>query len=445
MTASSISAGVAPSAGRVHIIGAGMAGLAAAVRLRHLGPRVTVYETAPRAGGRCRSFTDTTLDAVIDNGNHLLLSGNHAAMMYLRACGAEGRLVGPATTAFAFVEIGTRQRWSVRPGRGAVPWWILDARRRVPGTTIADYWSIVRLLRAGPNSTIGDCVNPANALYRRFWEPLTLAVLNTAPEQASAALMRAVLQETIAKGAAACRPLVARTSLADTFVDPAMATLEKSGVRVRLSARVRSVSMNGTAVDNLAMEDEIVPVGAGDVVILAVPAWIAETLIAGLTVPPPGEPIVNVHYRLAEPHRPAGTVEIVGVVGGLSQWVFVRGDIASVTISAAGAVEALPAESIIDRCWPEVAIALGLGVRAVPPARVIKERRATPAQTPAAVALRPAAVTGYDNLLLAGDWTATGLPATIEAAVRSGFAAADLVTARLGTPTAASNTIRGAA
>jgi squalene-associated FAD-dependent desaturase len=414
---------------RVHVIGAGMAGLAAAMRLRHLGARVTVYEAAPRAGGRCRSFVDPQLGTVIDNGNHLLLSGNHAVMAYLAECGASDRVSGPATAAFPFVDLTTAERWSVRPGKGAVPWWILSRDRRIPGTTIADYRSVLRLLRASSHATVDECVDPGGVLYRRFWEPLTLAVLNTAPDQGSAALMRAVLLETVAKGAAACRPLIARTSLADALVDPAVAVLQTSGVRFRFGARVRGIELSQGAVRALDVDDAPTDVGRDDLVILTAPAWVAETLIAGLKVPPPGEAIVNVHYRLPTAHT--GDARIVGVVGGLSQWVFLRGETASVTISAAGAVEDMAAEETAARCWPEVAAALGLAASPMPPARVVKERRATPAQTPAAVALRPQTTTAYDNLLLAGDWTATGLPATIEAAVRSGFAAAALVSARL--------------
>jgi squalene-associated FAD-dependent desaturase len=383
---------------------------------------MTVYEAAPRAGGRCRSFHDAQLDTTIDNGNHLLLSGNHAAMDYLRDCGASDRVAGPPTAEFHFVDIATGQRWSVRPGRGAVPWWILDGRRRVPGTNIADYWSVVRLLRAANDATVSQCVDPASVLYRRFWEPLTLAVLNATPETGAAALMRAVLQETVARGADACRPLVARTSLADALVDPAVATLARAGIDVRTGQRLRAMEYDD-AVARLVFDDATVAVAPTDTVVLAVPAWIAETLVPGLVVPPPGEPIVNVHYLLSPSLRRPG-VAIMGVVGGLTQWVFMRGDIASVTISAAGAVESQDAEDIAARCWPEVAAALNLGAAPLPAYRVIKERRATPAQTPAAVARRPGPATRYDNLLLAGDWTATGLPATIEAAIRSGFTAA---------------------
>jgi hypothetical protein len=152
-------------------------------------------------------------------------------------------------------------------------------------------------------------------------------------------------------------------------------------------------------------------------------------LVPSLTVPPPGAPIVNVHYRLPEP--PSQGPQMIGMIGGLSQWVFRRDGIASVTISGATAEAELPAEEISARCWPEVVAALGLSATAEPPSRVIKERRATPAQTPAAVAARPGATTAIDNLWLAGDWTDTGLPATIEAAVRSGFTAARLVEQRL--------------
>src|SRR5262249_51138766 len=120
-----------------------------------------------------------------------------------------------------------------------------------------------------------------------------------------------------------------------------------------------------------------------------------------------------------------GDVRIVGVVGGVAQWVFARGEIASVTISAASDLADTPAEEIAARCWPDVASALDLGDMPLPPARGVRAKRATSAQTPAAARLRPKARTGIANLVLAGDWTDTGLPATIEGAVRSGFTAAD--------------------
>ena len=417
----------------VHIIGAGMAGLAAAVRLRHLGQRLTVYEAAPRAGGRCRSYHDPQLDCVIDNGNHLLMSGNTSAMEYLYEIGARDKLAGPTDAAFPFIDVTTGRRWTVQPGKGAVPWWILNATRRVPDTKISDYFSVLKLLGAGPEDTVADRIGTAGTLYRNFWEPLTVGAINTAPEQAAAVLMGPVLRETFLRGAEACKPLIARVSLADALIDPALAKLKDSGVAVHFGTRIRAITTNGH-VTAFETDNNTVAVSSNDIVILAVPPWIAETLLHNVKVPPAGEPIVNVHYRLPHSVTAEGEVRIVGVVGGLAQWVFARGDLASVTISAAAAVVDNAAEDIARDCWRDVALALDLKDMPEPRSRVVKERRATFAQTPQTQGLRPSPVTSYPNLLLAGDWTATGLPATIEGALRSGFKAAALAAQRITAP-----------
>ena len=119
-----------------------------------------------------------------------------------------------------------------------------------------------------------------------------------------------------------------------------------------------------------------------------------------------------------------GDSAILGVIGGTAQWIFSRGDIASVTVSAAGALAERPAAEIAALIWSDVSRALDYRPAAMPAVRIVKEKRATFAQVPAALPLRPPAETGLRNLFLAGDWTATGLPATIEGAIRSGVTAA---------------------
>lgn len=418
---------------RIHVIGAGLAGLAAAVRAARAGAAVTVHEAAGRAGGRCRSFYDETLGCVIDNGNHLLLSGNRSALAYLAEIGAQDRLAGPSGAAFPFVDLESGERWQVEPGPGLLPLWVFDRRRRVAGTTAAAYLSALQMLFARPGRTVADVLDTASPLYRRFWEPLVVAVLNAAPERASVCLMKPVLLEAFARGGRHCRPLVARESLADSFVDPAVQTLSGLGAEIRFKSRITGLVRGAGRIAALETGTGRIALGADDRVILAAPPWIARQLYAPIQTPAEGEAIVNVHYRL--PRAPFDeSVRIIGLVGGLAQWVFVRGAVASVTISAADAVAARRGRDIASACWEEVAQALELVPEPPPPARVIKEKRATFSAEPAEAARRPKPLTADDNLILAGDWTATGLPATIEGAIRSGRRAARLALSRRGRP-----------
>lgn len=410
---------------RTHIIGAGLAGLSAAVRLAEAGHRVALYEAGPQAGGRCRSYYDDTLGRRIDNGNHLLLSGNRSALGYLKTIGAADSLAGPAEARFPFIDLGTGERWTVAPGEGRIPWWLLDPARRVAGTRLRDYWGGLRFARARAADTVEALVGRPALLYRRFWEPLAVAALNTAASEGAAALLWPVLKETFGRGAAACRPLTAREGLSESFVDPALAWLKLRGGRLFTGCRVRAITFEGDRATGLALADGPAALEPGDSLVVAVPPWVAEGLLPGITVPTEHRPIVNGHFLLDGP--PVEGVEIQGVIGGTAEWIFRRGGMASVTVSAATRLAEREAEAIAPVLWADVAAALGRPRQPMPPWRIVKEKRATFAQTPAQVALRPRARTRWRNLVLAGDWTDTGLPATIEGAIRSGETAARCV------------------
>ena len=226
----------------MHVVGAGLAGLAAAVALADTGRCVIIYEAAPHAGGRCRSYFDAELGYRIDNGNHLLLAGNQAALDYLGRIGACDSLEGPPEAVFPFVDAATGERWTVRPNSGALPWWVLSAKRRVPHTRARDYLAALALRRADPSATIAAVLDPRQELFGRLWEPLAVAALNTGAEQGSATLFWRMLAETLGRGGAACRPLLPRVGLSESFVEPALARLRAKGAEIRFGARLRALT-----------------------------------------------------------------------------------------------------------------------------------------------------------------------------------------------------------
>jgi hydroxysqualene dehydroxylase len=417
----------ASRAGECHVVGAGLAGLAAATALAEAGCRVRLYEASAHAGGRCRSYFDAELGCRIDNGNHLLLSGNRAALTYLERIGATGTLAGPDAAIFCFVDAASGERWILRPNRGPLPWWIISGARRVPGSVAADYLAALGLRRAAAAATVAEILDPRRPLFRRLWQPLAVAALNTASEAASARLFRQVLGETLGRGAAACRPLVPQDGLSETFVDPALAQLRNRRAEIRFGARLRGIALGAGEVQALAFDDAVVELGPADTAILAVPAAVAARLVPRLVVPDVAAPIVNAHFRRAAPD---GAPLFVGIVGGMAQWVFRKREVLSVTVSAADDLVELPAAELCEQLWRDTALAYRLPAEPMPPARVVKERRATFRASPEQLLRRPPPVTPWRNLFLAGDYTDTGLPATIEGAIRSGFAAARLGLAR---------------
>ena len=413
----------------IHIVGAGLAGLAAAVSLIGCGRHLFLYESAPQAGGRCRSFYDHSLGRQLDNGNHLMMSANRAALAYLDRIGARDQLIAPEFAAYPFVDLESGARWVLRPNRGPLPWWVLMPSRRVAGSRLADYWSGVKLLTAPPGATVADCIPAGHPLYRRFWEPLTLAALNCPPEEAAAAPLKAVLLETFAKGADFCRPLIARDGLGDTLIAPALDLLARQGIRPFFGQRLRALRIDGQRITGLDFGTSMETIGADDAVVLALPPSMVAGLLPGLVVPEDGHVIVNAHFRLDRPPSPLPLgLPFLGVVGGDAHWIFLRDDVVSVTVSGAGALAERPSDEIAARLWRDITRALDLEGVSQPPGRIIKEKRATFVQTPANQRRRPAAATRWSNLFLAGDWTATGLPCTIEGAIRSGNAAAAAAT-----------------
>ncbi|HUF57046.1 MAG TPA: hydroxysqualene dehydroxylase HpnE [Thermohalobaculum sp.] len=422
----------------VHVVGAGLAGLSTALHLASRGVRVRLHEASGHAGGRCRSYDDARLGRRIDNGNHLVLSGNRSTRAYMALAGSPDAMRAAEEAAFPFVDLAAGERWTVRLNRGRLPWWIASPARRTPGTSARDHLGALRLARARPEQTVAQAIPGRGPIWQRFWEPLTLAILNDRPERGSARLLWRVFAETVARGGAHCRPMVAPDGLGAALVDPALARLGELGAAVRLGRPLRALERSEGRVAVLVFDGERIALGPADRVVLALPPSRLSPLMPELDLPDDAHPILNLHVRVEDAPALVHAPPLTGVLGARAQWVFVRRDVVSITVSAP---DRQPADEearreLVDRLWAETKAALGLGGARMAAHRLLVEKRATFDQSPAALLRRPRPQTALGNLILAGDVTDTGLPATIEGAIRSGETAA-----RLAAPDAAGRSL----
>jgi hypothetical protein len=342
----------------------------------------------------------------MDNGTHLVLGCNRAVFAYLQRIGAVDRLrcIG---SCFPMVDLDSGARFVV--GNGWPQW---------PGVTSgALLRSVLKMLGAREAATVAEACGMNERLLRIFWRPLCVAILNTAPEQAALGLLRRTLWEMLRAGRRGRSSWLPVRSLSDTFIDPAATALRQQGAHLRLGMRLKAVAGNGR-LEELVFATETVPLRSGDQVILALPPQALGGITGGPDVPDAlktASAIANLHFHVPQlPETPA----LCGLVGGLSDWVFRKGDVLAVTISAA---DGPPLEGLAERVWHEVVTALNLPPLPLPPHRVVIEKRSTPLQTPAFARTRPrpGRTAQAENLWLVGDWTGTGIPCTIESALSS--------------------------
>lgn len=423
----------------IHIIGGGMAGLSAAVALSSRSDsQVILYEGGRSFGGRARSFYDAKLDRLIDNGNHLILSGNEAIFDYLGRIGAVETLTGPKEPLFPFFDLETDKRWDLALSKGRIPWWLFQKDARVPDVRLPELLALWKLLKAKNWQTVADCL--VNGQFaRRLLIPFAISALNTACETGSALLLGSVIRQSLSKGGNACIPCFPEEGLSETFVDPALSLIQVQGGKIHTTSRLSEIHAQDGKVDYLVINNEKIEIEPEDKVILAVSPHVAQQLLAPvlpeIQIPDRFESILNLHYRIENIPYFRGSVQkagFIGVIGGISEWIFVKKGVISVTISAANRFTGSDPENIAQLVWREIGSVLNRELleplpSEVPVYRLLWEKRATFEATPEQNARRSSCYTPYRNLFLAGDWTATGLPSTLEGAIRSGFKAAQAI------------------
>lgn len=263
----------------LHIIGAGMAGLACAVQALRDGWRVTIHESAPRAGGRCRSYYDAPLDRQLDNGSHLMLSANTETRRLLRITGGWDKVAEVRPARFTFHDLRDGSTFSLRPNGGPLPWWIFSSDRRAPGSSATDHLrALWRLFRAPKGTTVADAL--AGPLYDRVWHPIAEAVMNTAPSEACAASFRAVVRDSLLRGELACRPWLFPEGLNAALITPTLIWLTGKGADVRLANPIKGIRCDVRRITALQTRSGVIGIDPGDIVVSALPVLAARKLIA---------------------------------------------------------------------------------------------------------------------------------------------------------------------
>jgi len=429
------------------IIGAGWAGLAAAARAITDGHNVIVLEERPYIGGRARSFVDATTGETIDNGQHLLMGCYREVLRMLNVAGTTHLLAQQKALRVEFKDISGEHATldaSILQGKAGVALGIL----RLRGLSLAERLGILRVsLRimrgkaSGNGQTCGEFLRneaqSARAILR-FWEPVILATLNASVDVAAASLLVTVMKLAFFGGSLAdSTMLIPRCGLAE-LVHPLSEVIQTTGGSILTSMSAEEIVVaNGVATAVRLQNGTLQPCSN---VIIAVPPYALARLLKPEVVPQVCtslrySPIVSVYLWFNQQIESAGFMSMLGTT---TQWVFnrrvlARADAAverafpghlALTVSAGDEIVSMDGFQIVERCMQELhAILPGMQQAELLHHVVIKEKRATPCITPQVEAMREAVPLPYANVALAGDWTGTGLPATLEGAARSGVAA----------------------
>lgn len=429
------------------VIGGGCAGLAAATSLAERGRRVLVLEARPALGGRATAFTDPATGERVDNGQHVLLGCYRDTFRFLDRIGARAHVHLQERLAVDMIDRQGRPSRLACPSLpppfnllgGLLTWDALTWRDRVAAMRIG------RGFTPRQNETVRQWLvrrHQTPRLIEMLWEPLAVAALNQSIDEASAAPFARVLEEMLAGDSRAASIALPLKPLDEMYALPAREYIEHRGgeVRTNAPARIQFVDIRGAGLDGSPAQ----VIGRHEtftapVIICAAP-WFALSEV--FVDPPP-----SLRATLDAADRTAASAiltvnlwfdrvvtehPLVGLPGRTMQWVFDKRRVfgeqtshLSLVSSGAEKVVSLTNEALIDLAVGDVKAAIPAArAAAIRRAVVVREKRATfsvaPGQPP-----RPGVQTTIPGLFLAGDWIDTGLPATIEAAVRSGHMAAD--------------------
>ena len=430
----------------VLVIGGGISGLSASVLLAERGYKVTLTEASPKLGGRAYSFFDKNMNTVVDNGQHILASWYHNTFKFLKIIGSFGKITFQKNLDIVFAD-NQSVKYRLKTSNLPPPLHLAGGIMKFKALDLKDKLSLIRLVNTIKKNRIqavklenmnvdelfnstGQTENAVNF----FWKPFIIAVFNAEPENTSAAMFAEIIKiGFIQKGGSEL--VLPNDFLNKILAEPAESYLHGKNADVILNKKASKINFEDNRITSIIYEDNA-EIKTDFYICTA--AFYDFIKIGGYnnlydnTVNPENlksSPIVNIHLKFESNISNIFTEGFIGLLNTSAQWVFKPAkDQLCVVISSAYKTAEMDKDEILKHtieelysCIPELKPVKILS------SRVIKEMRATFIPDCSADKNRPGNATKFSNFFIAGDWTDTGLPATIEGAVKSAVNCVELI------------------
>lgn len=418
------------------VVGGGFAGLSSAAFLSSNGHNVQLLEASPKLGGRAYSFLDKKTNTMIDNGQHILMGCYKETINFLKLIEADKNLFYQKKLEVNFV----KENYQLVPLKSVplfYPLNLLFGMLNFKAISFCDRLKLLKIFLKLPfysskklnKLTVYDWLKEEkqteNAM-EAFWKILAIGALNTNLKNASAKTFVDILKEIFLNGSFAATILLPKYGLTETYCVPASLFIEKNGGTVNLSSQVTKLLYNDGRIEKVITPEKVYD--DFDFVISAIPHFALEKIIADESIIINPElnysSILNIHIWLKENYL---SKSFYGLIGSPVHWIFNKGTYLNLVISDADHLINNNDEELYELVCCELRKFVNLDEDLITAYKVIKEKRATFISSNEIMNKRPLQQTRIKNLILAGDWVDTGLPSTIESAVKSGRLAADLI------------------
>jgi hydroxysqualene dehydroxylase len=418
------------------VIGGGIAGFTSTAYLTKKNINVTILETAPKLGGRAYSFTDQQTNTIIDNGQHILMGCYSDTIDFLKLIGAEDNFIYQKRLTVNYLKPGF-ELIKLKAGPLFYPLNLLSGLLNFNAISLKNRLSLIRFMIKLPFASHQKLIKKSvkewlieekqsDEAISSLWEILAIGALNTNIDKASALMFREILMKIFFNGSFASTIVIPKYGLTESYVNNAINFIRENSGEIQTSLPVKEL---------IVVENKVIKIKTAegtisdfDYVISAVPFYALNNIYPELFVNDNIElehsSILNVHLWLKN-----NTLQeqFYGLINSPVHWIFNKGTHINLVISDANYLMDKSSEDIYKMCIEELTKFTMIQDSDISYYRILKEKRATIASSNNTIYNRPASKTKIVNLFLAGDWTDTGLPSTIESAVKSGRTAAEYI------------------